>query len=236
MEELKKIFIRIASILFIAFLPCSGLLIVYFYTAPIITEYYDIKEKRAVLDIFHIPYRTIEKTVLGFTIKSHDNQNIRDVFQESITVEEPSVLSFETLEDDQKEKPVERKRVFKYVKDEKLQGLGFVETKMGYGYNKSSPMSLFICLEPDMETIKGIEVLDHGETPGLGGRMTEEQFKNQFIGKKLKPKIRMMKDAKATGPNEFDAITGATNTSRGVEEFLNDAVKEFREGQGEMSW
>ena len=61
MEEIKKIIIRIASILLITFLPCAGLLMVYFYTAPKIAEYYDIKGKRAVLDIFKITYRIKEK-------------------------------------------------------------------------------------------------------------------------------------------------------------------------------
>jgi Na+-transporting NADH:ubiquinone oxidoreductase subunit NqrC len=45
---------------------------------------------------------------------------------------------------------------------------------------------IFLCsfaLDPDLETVKGIEVLDHAETPGLGGRMTEEKFKKQFVGK-----------------------------------------------------
>ena len=122
------------------------------------------------------------------------------------------------------------------MKDGKLQGLGFVESKMGYGYNKSSTMSLFICVEPDLETLKGIEVLDHSETPGLGGRITEDQFKKQFIGKKLRPKIFVVKGTGSDGANEVDAITGATNTSRGIESFLNDAMKEFWAGQGDITW
>ena len=97
-------------------------------------------------------------------------------------------------------------------------------------------MSLFICVEPDLETLKGIEVLDHSETPGLGGRLTEDQFKKQFIGKKLRPRILVVKGRKAAGANEVDAITGATNTSKGIESFLNDAMKEFWEGQGDIKW
>src|SRR3989337_3213013 len=95
MEELKKILLRIASIILITFLPCAGLLMVYFYTAPIIAEYYDIKEKRAVLDIFKIPYLTKEKKLLGFTFKSFDKKDIQEVFKKNITVEEPPAPSFE---------------------------------------------------------------------------------------------------------------------------------------------
>lgn len=227
MEELKKIIARVASILLISFLPCAGLLVVYLYTAPKIAEYYDIKEKRAVLDIFKVPYRIQEKKLMGFTFKSCDKEDVRNVFGKNITVEEVRAVL---------EGKKTGKRIFKYVKDGKLQGIGFVETKMGYGYNKSSSMTIFICVEPDLETLKGIEVLDHSETPGLGGRLTEDQFKKQFIGMKLKPRIKFVKGGEAKGPNEFDAITGATNTSRGIESFLNDAMKEFWEGQREIQW
>ncbi|MCF6157141.1 MAG: FMN-binding protein [wastewater metagenome] len=240
MEELKKIVSRIVAILLITFLPCAGLLLIYFYTAPKIAEYYDVKEKRAVLDIFRIPYRTLEKKFMGFQFKTYDKKDIQEVFLKNITIEEPRV-SWE-LHTSGREADLEKsenshgKKVFKYVKGGNLQGIGFVESKRGYGYNKSSTMSLFICLEPDLETLKGIEVLDHSETPGLGGRITEEQFKKQFIGKKVQPKIIMVKGRDAKGANEFDAITGATNTSKGIAAFINDAVQEFWEGQKEMTW
>ncbi|MFO0794191.1 MAG: FMN-binding protein [Candidatus Brocadiaceae bacterium] len=240
MEELKKLINRIGSILLITFLPCAVLLLVYFYTAPKIAEYSEIKEKRAVLDIFHVPYRMYEKKFLGFTFKGYDKKDIREVFQNNVTVEEklPSWESQPAGTQTAAEQPKGKqgKRLFKYVKDGKLQGVGFVETKMGYGYNKSSSISLFICVESDLETLKGIEVLDHSETPGLGGRMTEEQFKSQFIGKKLKPQLVVVRGRKAGASNEVDAITGATNTSKGIEAFINDAMKEFWEGQGEVKW
>src|SRR3990172_5499570 len=157
----------------------------------------------------------IKKRLLGFTFKSFDKKDIREVFKKNITVEEPPAPSFEiqtTGTQTVDEKPKGGKRLYKYVKDGKLQGVGFVESKLGYGYNKSSIMSLFICIEPDMETLKGIEILHHNETPGLGGRITEEQFKKQFVGKKLKPKILVVRGRNAGGNNEVDAITGATNT------------------------
>lgn len=212
---------------------------VYFYTAPKIAEYYAVKEMRAVLDIFNIPYRVKEKRIMGFTFRSYDKNDIKEVFGKNITVEEPTAVSWDVQPvgtQTAEGKPKGGKRIFKYVKDGKLQGVGFVESKMGYGYNKSSTMSLFICVEPDLETLKGIEVLDHSETPGLGGRITEDQFKKQFTGKKLRPKISVIKEKKAESLNEVDAITGATNTSKGIESFLNDAMEEFWEGQGDIKW
>ncbi|MBV6518542.1 MAG: hypothetical protein DCC43_06795 [Candidatus Brocadia sp.] len=240
LTELKLILSRIAAILFITFLPCIGLLMVYVFTAPRIAEYYDIKEKRAVLDIFHIPYRTTERRIAGFAFMSIDKKDLKDVFRNNITVEEPKVAweiqATGTQTAGGKPKGEQRKKLYKYVKDGKLQGIGFVESRMGYGYNKSSTMSLFICVEPDLETLKGLEVLDHSETPGLGGRIVEESFKKQFVGKKVRPRIFVVKGKKAEGANEVDAITGATNTSKGIEQFINDAMKEFWEEQGDIKW
>lgn len=119
------------------------------------------------------------------------------------------------------------KELFKYYKDGKLQGIGFVVTRLGYGFNKAADISLFICVSPDMETVKGIEVLDHTETPGLGGRMTEEEFKRQFIGKKLKPKISLVRGRETVGPDEVHAITGASYTSKGIEDIINEAMETF---------
>ncbi len=100
-------------------------------------------------------------------------------------------------------------------------------TKFGYGFNKAADITLFICVGPDLETIKGIETLDHTETPGLGGRMTEEEFKKQFIGKKLRPKISLVRGKATVGPNEVHAITGASYTSKGMEKIINEAMKTF---------
>jgi Na(+)-translocating NADH:ubiquinone oxidoreductase C subunit len=114
-----------------------------------------------------------------------------------------------------------------YYKDEELQGIGFIATRLGYGFNKAADISLFICVDPDLETVKGIEVLDHAETPGLGGRMTEEKFKKQFVGKKLKPKLSIVRGRKTIGSNEVHAITGASYTSKGIEDIINEAMQAF---------
>src|SRR3972149_5326617 len=118
MEELTQIILRIASIILITFLPCAGLLMVYFYTAPKIAEYYDIKEKRAVLDIFKLPYRTIEKRLLGFTLKSFDKKDIREVFKKNITIKKyhvPTKLTEDPLFDTVERKCNGGKRLYKFV-------------------------------------------------------------------------------------------------------------------------
>ncbi|MFQ5688006.1 MAG: FMN-binding protein [Candidatus Scalindua sp.] len=222
MSEFKIFLTRVLSISLITAIPCTILLALYFVTAPRIAEYHEIKLKKSVLNIFSIPYRTEEKLFFGLKLKKVDKKDVRNVFKENITVESlPGRYNKQTGEGKKE------KELFMYYKDEELQGIGFIATRLGYGFNKAADISLFICVGPDLETVKGIEVLDHAETPGLGGRMTEEKFKKQFVGKKLKPKLSIVRGRKTTGHNEVHAITGASFTSKGIEDIINEAMESF---------
>ncbi len=221
MNEYKIFLTRVLSISLITAIPCAILLVLYFVTAPKIAEYHEIKLKKSVLNIFSIPYRTEEKQFFGLKLKKVDKKDVRNVFVNNITIE--------TITGQYNEQTGERKEneLFIHYEDEELQGIGFIATRLGYGFNKAADISLFICVGPDLETVKGIEVLDHAETPGLGGRMTEEKFKKQFVGKKLKPKLSIVRGREAIGPNEVHAITGASYTSKGIEDIINEAMETF---------
>ncbi len=227
MSEFKIIFIRAFSITLITAIPCTILLVLYFATSARIDEYHEIKLKRSVLDIFDIPYRTDEKRFLGFRQMKIDKEDVRKVFNDNITRENTSDIYAPKQSADQLKMFKKGKELFMYYKDGNLEGIGFITTKLGYGFNKAADISLFICVGPDLETIKGIEVLDHAETPGLGGRMTEEKFKEQFIGKKLKPRLSLVMERDSIGPNEVHAITGASYTSKGIEKIINEAMGTF---------
>jgi Na+-transporting NADH:ubiquinone oxidoreductase subunit C len=95
------------------------------------------------------------------------------------------------------------------------------------------PISGVVAVNPDASEIIGIAFYRHSETPGLGGRVTEDWFTSQFVGIPVyaiedNKKIFSLKPA-GTGeaPNELDAITGATGTSRGVEAFVNQELDHF---------
>jgi len=222
MNEYKIFLTRVLSISLITTIPCAILLALYFVTAPRIAEYHEIKLKKSVLNIFNIPYRIEEKQLFGLKLRKADKKDVRNVFDNSITVEAITSQYNEQTGEGKKEK-----ELFMYYEDEELQGIGFIATRLGYGFNKAADISLFICVGPDLETVKGIEVLDHAETPGLGGRMTEEKFKKQFVGKKLKPKLSIVRGRKTIGSNEVHAITGASYTSKGIENIINEAMEAF---------
>ncbi len=68
---------------------------------------------------------------------------------------------------------------------------------------------LMVGFTPDNK-INAITVLKHGETAGLGAKMGEPKFKDQFTGKD--PQVYKMTVNKDAG--EVDAISAATITSR----------------------
>lgn len=79
----------------------------------------------------------------------------------------------------------------------------------------------------DYSKLIGIEFTSHSETPGLGGRIDEEWFKEQFRGIDLEDsQDEYLVYTPAAGGN-IDAITGATLTSQSVREFVNDDIQSF---------
>ncbi|MFZ7111676.1 MAG: FMN-binding protein [Desulfatiglandales bacterium] len=112
------------------------------------------------------------------------------------------------------------------------------QTVLGYAFPVEGPgvwgpVQGMAAVDPGAARIIGMAFYRHSETPGLGGRISEDWFSNQFKGLPLSPverdkKIFHLKPAgTGTRPNELDAITGATGTSRAVEAFLNREINHF---------
>ncbi|MBD3656447.1 MULTISPECIES: Na(+)-translocating NADH-quinone reductase subunit C [Marinobacter] len=99
-----------------------------------------------------------------------------------------------------------------------------------HGYGLWSTLYGFVSLEGDANTIEGLGFYAHAETPGLGGEVDNPRWKQQWVGKEVygeqgEPQIRLIKggvDANAEGrEHKVDALSGATLTSRGVENLVN---------------
>ena len=91
------------------------------------------------------------------------------------------------------------------------------------------PIWGYAVLSEDGTTMKGVAFDHKSETPGLGAKITEESFMNSFAGKKLYDKdgkfvsVRVLKSGTAgevAKENRVDAISGATITSKGVDEMM----------------
>lgn len=131
------------------------------------------------------------------------------------------------------------------VKLEKREGRtlyrGFAEdgkTLIGYAFpifgpGFWGPIYGMIAVDPGLGEVIGIAFYQHSETPGLGGRITEAWFKEQFAGKRL-PAVGkdqryflLVPPGTSKAENELDAITGATMTSRAVERFIDKNLKDY---------
>jgi Na+-transporting NADH:ubiquinone oxidoreductase subunit C len=98
-----------------------------------------------------------------------------------------------------------------------------------YGSGLYSTLYGFIALGKDLRTIEGISFYEHGETPGLGGEIDNTQWKNSWKGKQAfddrgNVMIRVIKGLvdpkKPEARYQIDGLSGATFTTRGVDELV----------------
>ncbi len=92
-------------------------------------------------------------------------------------------------------------------------GPGFQDTiAILYGYN------------PAEKIVVGMEVLESRETPGLGDKIYKDAvFVAGFSALSVEPEIFAVKKGTKSQPNEIDAITGATISSKAVVRIINEA-------------
>ncbi len=95
--------------------------------------------------------------------------------------------------------------------------IGFALLVVGKGYGGN--IDILIGLE-DETTIKGVTIVSHLETPGLGARIIESSFRDQFAGLNIGAVALKQDD----GP--IDAITGASISSGAVVEAIKTTAME----------
>ena len=110
------------------------------------------------------------------------------------------------------------------------ESLGFVAGGMGFW----DRIECVVVLSPDLRNVLNVQVLDQKETPGLGARIEEPWFTDQFKGLALaweapaESRILVGANPAPNAPNEVDAITGATQTSMALMRFFNEELDAFR--------
>ena len=87
-----------------------------------------------------------------------------------------------------------------------------------HGNGLWGPIWGYLGLSDDLQTVVGA-VFDHkSETPGLGAEITTDKYQSQYKGKELVKNVD-------TATVEVDAIAGATRTSKGVEDMIEQTMK-----------
>jgi len=99
----------------------------------------------------------------------------------------------------------------------------------GKGYGKT-PIAVLTAINLEDDTIRGVAVTTHSETPGLGARAkTDPSFAKGFAGLSALEPVKV----KAEG-GKIDALSGATITSKGVCMAVTRACELYRSQKAEI--
>lgn len=102
---------------------------------------------------------------------------------------------------------------------------GWVAKAGGQGY--ADKIELLVGINADAENITGLFILDQKETPGLGNKIVETWWRDQFLNTPTDQPLRVVKD-KSEGPTNIDAISGATISSVSVCGIINQTVADIK--------
>jgi len=174
------------------------------------------KERIAINE--EIKLQKIILEVLGIQVGPETpDLRIRQIFEERVKIEKR-----------------EGKTLYRGLAEDGRVLIGYAFPLFGPGF--WGPISGVMAIDPKLQTVLGIAFYRHSETPGLGGRISEDWFEEQFKGKRLLSVgedgryFYLRPSGRARAANEVDAITGATGTSKAVERLIDRSLRNY------LSW
>jgi len=101
----------------------------------------------------------------------------------------------------------------------------------GYVFIRSGPglwgeITAAVGFDTELASLTGVDFLKQSETPGLGARISEKWFTEQFRGKK--GPFTTVGEGEPASESQFDAITGASITSNAVMSILNSTISQAK--------
>jgi electron transport complex protein RnfG len=105
------------------------------------------------------------------------------------------------------------------------QHVGWVIPAVGQGF--ADKIELRVGVDADVSRITGVYILGQKETPGLGNKIIEAGWRNQFVGKSAQTALQAITGGGATG-SQIDALTGATISSEAVCTIVNTTLTKMR--------
>ncbi|MDO4695702.1 NADH:ubiquinone reductase (Na(+)-transporting) subunit C [Porphyromonas sp.] len=104
-----------------------------------------------------------------------------------------------------------------------------------YGQGLWGPIWGYLSVDDDKSTVYGVDFSHASETPGLGAKITETFFRDQFVQKKIfsaggtYTSVSVVKPGShvPAGRDYVDGISGSTLTSNGVNSMLFDSLKKY---------
>ncbi|MBW2616523.1 MAG: FMN-binding protein [Deltaproteobacteria bacterium] len=163
-------------------------------------------------------------TVCGIALSGFRNITAERIENQILTnVQGPKVKI--VLDGAENDLIADRKKVL--VNDEQL--LLFIGKKQGknwaiayetVGQGFGGDMKVMVGYDIEQNNLTGIQLISHKETPGIGSRVAEDQFTKRFKGLHIDIEI-----APNQCPDEIDAISGATYSSKGVCEAIRKSLE-----------
>ena len=141
-----------------------------------------------------------------------------------------------------------RALVFKVMEGGRVTGVVFPIIGKGLW----STMYGYIAVDADGNTVQGLTFYEHGETPGLGGEVDNQKWKDLWPGRKIYDEegnvalevVKGRAGPPEEAPYQVDGLSGATITSRGVshtlefwfgEDGFGPYLRKIRESRGGSS-
>ena len=101
---------------------------------------------------------------------------------------------------------------------------------IGYAFFKQQagaqgPIVVAGGVDSSFTTLRGMNILSHEETPGLGAKIVDDAFQTQFVD------LPIASLGLSSSGGSVDAITGATISSQAVVDALNSKISEIEEAE-----
>jgi Na+-transporting NADH:ubiquinone oxidoreductase subunit C len=110
------------------------------------------------------------------------------------------------------------------------------ETLIGYVYPMNGAalwgsVRGYIGVSPEYDKILGVDFVSHSETPGLGGRIDEAWYKEQFRDMPIPDTGGRVVIYKPAEGGNADAISGATLTSDAIRKLIDSSIERILQAE-----
>ena len=105
--------------------------------------------------------------------------------------------------------------IFVAKREGRVWGVAYETVGGGFG----GDIQVMVGYDLTQDKLTGVQIVSHKETPGIGTKITMDQYTRAFIGMPLSTNFRLRSDG-----GDLDAISGATYSSLGRAEAIQRSV------------
>ena len=161
----------------------------------------------------------ITAPVIADSAESSKKLSFEDVF--------PNANDFKDITAEFPDRDTRISEIYEVQGPDGIIGYLYIVSTVGY----ADQVKNLVAIDTETQTIKSITILKQNETPGLGAKAKEPEFKDQFNGLPTNQDVTIVKHPGSVETSEVQAITASTITSKavalGVNLVLADYAKNF---------